>query len=299
MKSITRLNISILTLMTLILSPPVFSETFINANPDYSSSGIAYTTSGIPSIKIGDIISFRRFLVAGLFEARNEERFNQFFLPNHNWRGVGRIEAEAFKRDIQSKKLSIAAYISHESAHPTMGIREPTTKAYELIYDDVYRRMMLNSISLSGSFNDSGVKTRFSVRCDYNFYFLSKNTPELAGSRLGIGNGFSSGVEYSYFLRPNICCYISIFDRFIFKARSTEAGNLYQGNGDSLMVVKIAYPIINQTNTIVLKTGVCFRGNTLNRTVGLYFSVLYGGIYGFVDSRDNRFKTSFGVEVSL
>jgi hypothetical protein len=283
----------------LLLNLPAFAETAIKANPDYISSGISWTSAGIPSIKIGDIISFHRFLVGGMLEARNGKRFNQEILPNHNWRGIGKIEVALYQRPLASAQVSIATNVIHESAHATMGIREPTQKAYELIYDDVYRRMMLNSAGISGSFVHSGNQNTFSARVDYNFYFLSKNTPELAGPKLGTSHGVSLGIENKYRTRKNAVFYISIFDRLIFEGTSTDQGYVYTGNNSALASPLLTCPVIARTNTIVLKTGLSFSFGESHRETGLYGRVLYGNSYGFIDSRDTRLTTSIGVETSI
>ena len=43
------------------------ATTEIQANPDYLSSGISWTTEGIPVIKIGDVLRFHYFSVGGMF----------------------------------------------------------------------------------------------------------------------------------------------------------------------------------------------------------------------------------------
>ncbi len=299
MKSSCLISYILSFLFFFFLNQTAFSETTVKADPDFISSGLSGTTAGIPSIKIGDVIFFRYFLIGGMFEARNEARFDQEILPNHNWRGIGRIEFSLFKRPISSSQLSVRAYLSHESAHPTMGIREPSKKSFELIYDDVYRRMILNSMSISGNITDSGSKTIFLAQANYHFYFLSKNTPELAGSKLGFSNGFSLGVEILYLVGRKTSCYVSIYDRLILQGNATNKGYIHKGNDDFLESTLVTYPIITETNTVVFKTGVSIPFNESRRAFDIYLRLLYGGIYGFVDSRDNRLMTSLGIEVFL
>jgi hypothetical protein len=300
MKKIKRRALGYFSILLIQLSPiPAFSEAGIKADPDYISSGLSWTTEGIPSAQVGDVLSFHRIMIGGMLEARNEKRFNQGVFPNHNWRGVATIEASLYERRMEPSLLSVYAGFRHESAHATMGIREPTEKAFDLIYDDVYRRMMLNSINVSGHVSNSSGKNTFLARVDYNFYFCSKNTPELTGSKLGSSNGVSVGAENRYRLGRNTGCYISLYDRYIVEGSDTDQGYVHVENDGQLQNILIKYPIINHVNTVVLKTGFFILFNESRREAGLYGKVLYGNPYGFVDSRDTRFVISFGIETSL
>ena len=300
MRKIKRRALGCFSILLIQLSPiPAFSEAGIKANPDYISSGLSWTTEGIPSAQVGDVLSFHRIMIGGMLEARNEKRFNQGVFPNHNWRGVATTEASLYERRMEPFLLYVYAGFCHESAHATMGIREPTEKAFDLIYDDVYRRMMLNSINVSGHIANSSGKNTFLARVDYNFYFCSKNTPELTGSKLGSSSGFSAGAENRYRLGRNTGCYISLYDRYIVESRNTDQGYVHVGNDGQLQNVLVRYPIINHVNTIVLKTGFFILFNESRREAGLYGKALYGNPYGFVDSRDTRFVISFGIETSL
>jgi len=290
---------SVVFLSIILFANNTLAEASLKADPDFISSGLAWTVAGIPSAKVGDMISFDRFLVGGMFEARNEARFNQEILPNHNWRGTAIVEANVFSHAFSQTTLSLHASLSHESAHPTMGIRATTDKAYELIYDDVYRRMILNAVNMSACIGDTGLKSGFLIKADYHFIFLSKNTPELEGNKLGLGNGFSLGAEYNYKIGKRLGCYVSLYDRIILKSNETDEGLLHKGNGDSLVNVLATYPIINNVNTAVLKAGLRLPLGIVAREMDLYMRLLYGGIYGFVDSRDNRFETSIGAEIEF
>ena len=299
MKNTSQSRYVILLLVVVTLNHTLFAETFLKANPDYFSSGFSLTTRGIPSVKVGDVVMLGRVLIGGMVEARNEARFNQALLPNHNWRGVCRVETGLFEHSQARTRLALTVNLSHESAHATMGIRESTQKALELIYDDVYRQMILNALSLSGTVYHNSSQAGFYTRVDGHFFFLSKNTPELAGSRLGFGSGFSLGLEYFYRLIHHTGCYVSIHDRFILQSSATDDGYLHTGNNDSLKNQLTTYSIINQTNTVVVKGGISIGLGTTSKALDLYVRILYGSIYGFVDSRDIRFVTSLGLEFSL
>ena len=288
-----------LLLVMVTLNYSLLAETSLKANPDCFSTGFSLTTRGIPSIKVGDLIMVRRVLIGGMVEARNEARFNQALLPNHNWRGLCRVETDLFARSLDRTRLALRVNLSHESAHATMGIRESTQKALELIYDDVYRQMILNALSLSGSVYYTSAQAGFLTRVDGHFFFLSKNTPEFTGSRLGFGSGFSFGLEYFYHLIHHTHCYVSLHDRFVLQCRATDEGYLHTGNNDSLKNELTSYPIINKINTLVVKGGISIGLGTTSKALDFYVRVLYGGIYGFVDSRDIRLMTSLGFEFSL
>jgi hypothetical protein len=287
------------TPLVLLLTISAFSETELKANPDYISSGLSWTTEGIPSAHVGDVLSFHYILIGGMLETRNEKRFNQGIFPNHDWRGVATIEASLYERRIEPSLLSVYAGFCHESAHATMGIREPTEKAFDLIYDDVYRRMMLNSINVSGLISNASGKNTFLARVDYNFYFCSKNTPELTGSKLGSSNGVSAGAENRYRLGRNTGCYISLYDRYIVEGSDTDQGYVHVGNDEQLRNILVKYPIIDHVNTVVIKTGFFIVFNESHNEAELYAKVLYGNSYGFIDSRDTRLVISFGLETSF
>ncbi len=281
------------------VNKPSCLDASLKGDPDFLSSGLSWTTEGIPSAKVGNGIRIGRFLIGGMFEARNEARFHQEFLPNHNWRGVGCIEALVVARSYDAMNVWCDVSASHESAHPTMGIRETTDSAYELIYDDVYRRMILNAINVAGCLSDSIFKSGLFVKIEYHCYFLSKNTPELAGNRLARGDGVSCGAEYRCSTAFRSQLYASIFDRIIFQSGACDSGLIHVGNGESLTTIFSSYPIIRQTNTIVVKCGLSYPLNADSRAVDLYFKILYGSIYGFIDSRDIRTVTSFGIDLIL
>jgi hypothetical protein len=291
------MRLTLVCLIIFLLHAPAFPQTAIPADPDHLSSGMFWTTEGIPCIKIGDLISFHRFRVGGMFEIRNEKRFNQELLPNHTWRGVIKFEAILYERPLASAHLSAYVNVCHESAHPTMGIREPTDQAYELIYDDVYRRMILNSAGLAGCCIKTHGRNTFSARVDYSFYYLSKNTPELTGSQLGFSHGFSLGVENRYSIGRKISLYGSLYDRLIFEGHDQGQGYVHTGNGLALANQILTYPIIAQSHTIVFKTGFSSAFGESRRKVDLFCKVLYGNPYGFIDSRDIRLSTSSGAEI--
>lgn len=59
----------------------------------------------------------------------------------------------------------------------------------------------------------------------------------------------------------------------------------------------MSYPVINSVNTVTLKTGTTFNTGCDGVMLSVYGSVLYGNIYGFVDSRDKRLQYAIGIEL--
>ena len=175
-----------------------------------------------------------------------------------------------------------------------MGVKKSTTNPYEKIYDDQYRNINLNSLLLRYNrisfFGQNIISTKF----DYQFYISSNNTPELAGNPYSNSHGLSLGLEYTRRINNIISFYVSTFDRYIFEGSKKYTGNIYKGN-DTLY---ISYHIIREVNTITAKTGILFNMNKIKRQAEVYFGILYGNIFGFVDSRDKRFRVSGGVCIS-
>jgi len=96
--------------------------------PLFSDNNQATTSFGLcgsVQARVGDQLRFSRFSLRAFIEARNEQRFNQSLLPNHNWRGF--VATSLYLPAISFKKHTIVLPqigIEHESAHPTMGIKE-------------------------------------------------------------------------------------------------------------------------------------------------------------------------------
>jgi hypothetical protein len=184
--------ITIFLLLTLIVAT-AFSNDGLNANPDHFRSSLAVTSDGVPVASVAEKISLKWFSMGGLIEVRNEKRFNQELLPNHNWRGV--VRTEFLLKSIQWKSLEtgFVTGLYHESAHPTMGIVVETDNAYEKIYDKTYRWMVLNAANFGNRVSRSFRPGNLTAELFYHFYFKSKNTPELSGGVLTQGHGLSGG----------------------------------------------------------------------------------------------------------
>lgn len=289
-------KILIFLLSFYVLSFNSKADDAIYADPDNFRSMMKWTSDALPMICIGENISLGRFSLGGMIEVRNEKRFNQEFFPNHNWRGIGKFQVLLFTYQIKNWQFSTLSDIRHESAHPTMGIVENTDKAYELIYDDVYRRMILNAVSIGNSAASTIGKNTITFRVHYHFLFLSKNTPELTGGKLTEGHGLSFGAQWQHELNKSMGIYLSLYDRYIFKSIRSTHGNVYCGNGAALQDSIVDYPIIHSVNTAAVKSGLMREFGKKGRKFGIFLEYLYGNPFGFIDSRDKRSIKSLGFE---
>lgn len=283
-------NPAIVVLLLLIVS--VSAENTAKADPDYTFTGFEY--AGATVVKLGDYVRLKFLETGGFIEVRDEKHFNTKFAPNHNWRGFFFLHGAFATTDNPNKKIFLNIGYEHESAHPTMGIQKETTDPYIKLYDGQYRVIDLNSILLRYNRIQLLNQNTFSVKFDYQFYFYTKNTPELTKSTRSISNGLSLGLEYNRAVNDYLNFYISAFDRYIFKGKEKASGDIFIGN-DTLYK---AYPIINEVNTITGKTGVALNLDKIKRRIEIYFSVLYGNIFGFVDSREKRLKIAGGICIS-
>jgi len=293
-KLITLKKILLTCLIFCLLNTSLSAANHNMADPDIISTGVSF--SWVPTAKIGDFISFYDIDLGGFLETRNESRFNQGVLPNHNWRGFAFIKYNLEVKKDEDQTISIDFGVEHESAHPTMGFTEFNDSAYELIYDGLYRNINLNSL-LMGYKHSFGKDFKLKFMFDYQVYFFSKNTPELHNTDLALSHGFSPGVEFILPFYKSFGWYISIFDRYIFQSREKRDDLIYYDEDGSVVQRISSYPIINNVNTISIKTGLLYFWTGAGRKVNLYTQLLYGNIFGFVDSRDNRLKLYFGVEL--
>jgi len=263
------------------------------ADPDHISTGIEYR--GVPDARLGDTFGYSHFSFGGMAEIRNESRFNQKVLPNHNWRGFA---FACFDHSISGSGdlLKLTCGYEHESAHPTMGYNDGNDDAYDRIYDNTYRNINLNSLLLRLS-STSGSGYLLTFTADFQFYFKSRNTPELPENDLTWSEGVSGGFEFRYPGIKNINFFISGFDRYIFQSRKKTKGNIYHDTDSGVETRYEEYPIINNTNTVSAKTGFIFSSIVPGRKISIYCGILYGNIYGFVDSREKRTVYSAGIEI--
>lgn len=282
-----------ITFMVILCAKDSYSQNFILSDPDLTATG--YEFNGTPAVKIGDFINFRNFYLGGFFEARNEKRFNQAVFPNHNWRGFAFLYSKFDLIQNENNHNYMHVGYEHESAHPTMGFYENNTKAYEMIYDNYYRNINLNSLVIS--YNHI-IKTflKIKFKFDYQYYFLGKNTPELHDDTLSYSQGLSGGMEFFSSIGGTEI-YASIFDRYIFMGKKRINSEIYHDQPEGLVKYSEYYPIINSMNTLAVKVGVLLNDLIVSRKLNIYFKFLYGNIYGFVDSRENKSIFSIGIEL--
>lgn len=276
-----------------ICSADLSAADAVLSDPDHISTGFEYR--GTPVARIGDTFTYWQFSSGGMAEIRNEERFNQGALPNHNWRGfVFLYFNQPFINE--GNKLDLTAGFEHESSHPTMGFNDGNDTAYDKIYDGTYRNTNMNSFLLRLS-NTSGSGYALTFTGDAQFYFYSRNTPELPVNELTWSEGIAGGFEFRYPLSVNTDFFISGFDRYIFQSAEEVRGDIYYDTDSGVEIRNEDYPIINNTNTVSARTGLIFNDLISGRKVSVYCGFLYGNIYGFVDSREKRTVYSVGIEI--
>ncbi len=267
----------------------------ISADPDLIGSAVEYC--GTLQLKVGDRFTIGRFDIGGFAEMRSEPRFNQRLLPIHNWRGVlCGFYSYPLIRQMQLA-LSLFTGLEHENAHATMGIVEPTNDPYGMIYDHQYRKSILNALPGGAELIMYDQLHWLVLRGSGEWYFLSKNTPELAGLVVGNSGGLSIGGEYRYLFGDRISCFASLHDRLIFRGAAHTVGGIYDFEDTALVTTKQDYPVINQVNTVSVLGGISLPLFQSRRLLEVYFRYLYGHSYGYVDSREVRSIVAVGVAV--
>ncbi len=274
-------------------NPDLNASQTVLSDPDHISTGIEYRD--VTDVKLGDMFRFDYLSFGAMAEIRNESRFNQKILPNHNWRAFTFIYLEDFI-DFNKGMLGLTTGFEHESAHPTMGLNEGNDTAYDKIYDGTYRNINLNSflLRLCGR-TDKEKSVTFNL--DTQFYFYSRNTPELPVNKLTWSEGISGGIDFKFNLHRDTDFFISLYDRYIFRSRKNVYGNIYYNSPSGVETHYVEYPVINQINTISIKTGLIFNDLIIDRKLLIYSGFLYGNIFGFVDSREKRTVYSIGIEI--
>jgi hypothetical protein len=280
--------------LTLLMTVHGQSSNSLHADPDHIATGFEYR--GVSDLRVGDSFSINSLSIGGMIDIRNESRFNQKILPNHNWRGFACIYYDLISF-IKGDIASITTGLEHESAHPTMGLNEGNDSAYDKIYDGTYRNINLNSFLLRFSYRTgSGYTVEFTG--ELQFYFMSRNTPENPVNDLTWSEGISGGAEFRYPASSDFSLYFSVFDRYIFRGKEKVTAEIYYDTASGAEKRTCRYPLMNSMNTVSARAGIIFSNMFNERKLNVYCGVLYGNIYGFVDSREKRTVYSAGIEIT-
>lgn len=269
-----------------------YASPTVHADPDFIATGFEYR--GVTDLRLGDSFGTGNINAGGMVDIRNESRFNQKLLPNHNWRGFAFIH---YSLPELVKELPLTMGFEHESAHPTMGFNEGNDCAYDKIYDGTYRNINLNSFMMRFNYL-AGSDYIMAFTGDVQYYFLSRNTPENPVNELTWSEGVSGGVDFIYPITHGADIYLSVFDRYIFRGQRKVTADIYYDSDSGVDKRSVSYPLINSVNTVSARIGFTFRDIITDRKVDIYCGILYGNIYGFVDSREKRTIYSIGIEIT-
>jgi hypothetical protein len=273
---------------------PLVAVQFIMADPNTPSTCMEY--SHVMWAKIGDALAINGFALGGFLEARNEKRFHQGALPNHNWRGFAFLNyAHSFSVTEEASPGIIVGF-EHESAHPSGGFYEENDEAYEMIYDGLYRNINLNALRVS-PFLRIAPRFTFLFRADYYLFLFSKNTPELHDTALTHGHGISGGIDFIYPYTNAFAFFISVFSRHIFESERHRSDWIYRDQHGTVVQSWEEYPMLNSVTTYSLKAGILVREIAQGRKLAVFARILYGNPYGFIDSREHRLMFAVGVEL--
>ena len=273
------------------------------ADNDHVSHQVQYA-KGI-NVKLGNEIRTEHFKLGGFFEVRNEKRFDEGYLPNHNWRGfldfslLFNGQKSGLINDFLSDNHYLSIGYEHESAHASMGIEESTDDALERIYDGEYRSINLNSLSIKNFYVLSGKKMAFLLKGEYQVYFYSKNTPERSDKKLTQGHGVSAGVDWFYKMFSGYELVVSLHNKYMFNGIGKEGTSIYVDTDTGVGRIAENYPVIRGMNTFEVLSG--FRGwsSYLDRHYMLYAKYTRGNKGGFVDSRQKDDLVGFGLMLDV
>jgi len=292
--AIRRMTPLILLIIFSLLTVNSRASQTVHADPDHIATGFEYR--GVTDLRLGDSFGFDKLSMGGMIDIRNESRFNQKLFPNHNWRGFAFIYYD-FSSAGDGSVFSLTPGFEHESAHPTMGFNDGNDSAYDKVYDETYRNINLNSFLLRFNYSTGSGYTLL-LTGDAQFYFLSRNTPENPVNNLTWSEGISGGMEFLYPVSADYSLYLSVFDRYIFRGREKVTAEIYYDTGTGTEKRSTNYPLINNVNTVSARTGIILNNVFTERKLNIYCGILYGNIYGFVDSREKRTVYSIGIEIT-
>ncbi|MCX7679944.1 MAG: hypothetical protein N2316_12120 [Spirochaetes bacterium] len=275
-------------------TPPIWGNQFVFADPNFVSTLMEYAYAS--TIKIGDSLKWNNLTCGGFIEIRNEKRFSECILPNHNWRGYAFFNY-TFPIDMLNQiNTNLAVGAEHESAHPSGGLYEANDEAYEMVYDGLYRNINLNALTISPIVRFT-FGCDFLIRLDYLLFLFSKNTPELHDPSVTHGHGISGGLNAFFPITVSTSFFISCFGRYIAKSNETRSDWIYYDQNDTVVQLFEKYPILNSSVTLCMKIGFFIHDVFHTRNLSLFTRMLYGNPYGFIDSREKRLVLAIGIEI--
>lgn len=265
----------------------------IASDPDRIATVFEYSST--LSLKTGDQAAFGPCLVGGFIETANEPQLGSGTLPNQRWRGFFSAQYTHPLIELMQQSYVLSVGIEHSSSYGSLRMQQPTSNTALLIYDGTIRNSILNAIPIGVKAYLFDQHNRLSLQGRYLFYVNSKNTPELSGVTRAAGHGFSAGFLYRYINHDHRSYFLSGNDRFIFKSHATAEEYLYTQHNNSIVPVITASPVIEQSHTFTLTTGVSTPLYRIRRSLSLYCRYLTGSGYGFIDSRVRESTVSVGI----
>lgn len=281
------------TILISILGFTLASYAEVLSEIDHIDSRLEY--AGTTDLKLGDRLRIGNFSLGGFMEVRNEERFHEEYLPNHNWRGVVRFAHEQVFVKGGWGSLTIPLAFQHESAHASMGIEGPTRSAFEMIYDGNYRNVNRNGFSTGAVYQFQG-PVYLILQGFYTRYLFSRNAPEAADTHLTEGNAMQFGAELRLPMgsRKLAAC-ASAYYRQEFESDETKISTIYYDSDTGPVALKVNYSPLQRTRTISALLGLRYSWNV--RPVMLYSTWTFGNQGGFVDSRAETYRVAMGIQL--
>lgn len=270
-------------------------SSFAGALADIDHVDTRVEWSGTPTLRLGDQFTIGNFVLGAFMEVRNDDRFHQEYLPNHNWRGVVRIAHEqVFARGSWGQAM-VPLSFQHESAHASMGIEEPTQSAFESIYDGKYRNVNRNGFA-------GGVRYQlqrfFAMTIEglYVRYLRSRNAPEAADTHLSDGHAMTWGADVQVpFGRAPVALCISSYFRQEFEGSEKRISSVYYDGESGPIAQKVRYAPLQATRTVAALLGIRYLKSS--HPVLLYASWAFGNQGGFMDSREEIHRVAWGIQL--
>lgn len=287
--------------MCIQISTVAYAEDTILAAPNHVSTTFFYDSAY--RARVGHMIDFKYFEVAGLISVQNTPEFSQSVLPYHSWKGMImvqkrftiRADAPADPQNRIPRKVDLLLGFEHESAHGTMGIAEYTHDPHHWIYDGNWRPISLNSFQLGLETQRQSNGRSLIGKAAYHFYVQSKNQPELLEYGVTEGHGLRLGLQFEQTLADDFNFYVSLHHQRIAQANAKLPGFVYVEGTWGVRSNRQEYPILNDTVTTVVQFGFAFTNLVRNHQLGIYTELLVGHPDGFVDSRAKETRAGIGI----